>query len=278
MLWNESGLVRAFSGVGADLRLATLTAPSRRQPVTQPYTLDVETLSRSPFERYVLSIGDSDTVDAQVLHALPAQQHLLLLVKSHDRDGQLKKSRFLCGHDERHWFVAAVPDKNSPSRTVQQAMDALQPSEVQQALRRGHVRHKQRHRRNNPAYLRQGEWFFLPAPDFEADPRIVHRREPLRMFGKPHWVEELVRTGGDTVYVCRQQPSAVSVETHRRMLQDNPAARYWSWRQMKANPQVHARGRVWHPDHASVYLPFWHRVLPNEEAKALSRPQVVFLD
>jgi site-specific recombinase XerD len=39
----------------------------------------------------------------------------------------------LCGHDEREWFVAAVPGGAS---SVRQAMEALQPQEVQAALTR----------------------------------------------------------------------------------------------------------------------------------------------
>jgi hypothetical protein len=47
---------------------------------------------------------------------------------------------------------------------------------------------------------------------------------------------------------------------------------------MQANPTVYARGRVWHPDHATVLLRGWHRVLLNEEKKASWSQQVVFLD
>jgi len=43
-----------------------------------------------------------------VLDVQPADRHLLLLV----REGR-DKSKFLCGHDERHWFVAGIPEKAS---------------------------------------------------------------------------------------------------------------------------------------------------------------------
>ena len=36
-----------------------------------------------------------------------------------------EKNKFLCGHDERHWFVAAVPGRSVA--TVRSAMEALKP-------------------------------------------------------------------------------------------------------------------------------------------------------
>ena len=73
-------------------------------------------------------------------------------------DGQ--KHKFLCGHDERHWFVAAILEQAAAS-TVKTAMVALQPPAVRVALRQQQVKRKDHHRRRNDAFLRQGEWFFL---------------------------------------------------------------------------------------------------------------------
>jgi len=36
--------------------------------------------------------------------------------------------KFLCGHDERHWFVAAVPGRGVSN--VRTAMEALKPAAV----------------------------------------------------------------------------------------------------------------------------------------------------
>ena len=44
-----------------------------------------------------------DGVIPEVLDARPASRHLVLMV----RDGS-DKNKFLLGHDERHWFAAAV--------------------------------------------------------------------------------------------------------------------------------------------------------------------------
>ena len=45
------------------------------------------------------------SLDVNVLQADKRDRHLLLFVRPHDG----KAARFLCGHDEREWFVAAVP-------------------------------------------------------------------------------------------------------------------------------------------------------------------------
>jgi len=52
--------------------------------------------------------------DIVVLNVQPREKHLLLLSRQFGEQGQfLAKQKFLCGHDERHWFVAA----NSRKRT-----------------------------------------------------------------------------------------------------------------------------------------------------------------
>jgi hypothetical protein len=51
----------------------------------------------------------------------------LLLVR-----GAGEKRKFLCGQDERHWFVAAIPE-SAPVGTVRQAKEALKPPDVRAA-------------------------------------------------------------------------------------------------------------------------------------------------
>ena len=72
-------------------------------------------------------------------------RHLLLLV----RDGG-EKSKFLCGHDERHWFVAAVPEDARGVAGVATAKVALQPEDVRAAVDR--QRPKDQFRRRNAAF------------------------------------------------------------------------------------------------------------------------------
>ncbi len=84
--------------------------------------------------------------------------------------------------------------------------------------------------------LRQGEWFFVPPSEVEAkqlglalrgSPWIVRRRESLGGNGRPHVAEEVVRLEG----------------------------------------RVYARGRIRHPDHATLVLEAWRRVHRNAEVR-----------
>src|SRR5688500_5002138 len=93
-------------------------------------------------------------VEVEVVDVDPDDRHLLL------RAGD---SRFLCGHDERQWFVAAIPEK-AEARTVQDAKDALKPQEVWDAMNELGVDPDHRDRRRTAAFIRQGEWFFIPRP------------------------------------------------------------------------------------------------------------------
>ena len=49
--------------------------------------------------------GEPGEVDLEVIDIRLRDRHLLLLARSAG-----EKSKFLLGHDERHWFVAAVPE------------------------------------------------------------------------------------------------------------------------------------------------------------------------
>ncbi len=119
----------------------------------------------------------------------PRLRHLLLMAR---RDNG--KQKFLCGHDERHWFVCAVPG-NSVTNIVN-AMEALQPTEVRAAVNQKVKRTKNRLRRRNEAFVRQGEWFFVPAPELVVNPKLVLRNEPIsRRYGKPHMCQLLYRCG-----------------------------------------------------------------------------------
>jgi hypothetical protein len=47
---------------------------------------------------------------------------------------------------------------------------------------------------------------------------------------------------------------------------------------MRRNPGVYARGTVRHSDHATITLPFWHRVIMNTETQSRTMANVAFLD
>ena len=59
---------------------------------------------------------------------------------------------------------------------------------------------------------------------------------------------------------------------------DNPNAVRWNWRVMQRDAGVYARGTVRHSDHATITLPFWHRVIMNTETQSRTMANVAFLD
>jgi hypothetical protein len=259
-----------FARIGA--RLKVTARPARRSRTTDFISLDVQADRKGEYFEIVRPPESEAEVD--VLDVQPADRHLLLLV----REGK-EKSKFLCGHDERHWFVAGIPE-STPVGTVRQAKEALKPAEVRLAQALKGLRAEARARRKNAAYVRQGEWFFLPAPGFAPDERLVLRHEPLRRAdgGKPHWAEFCYRTGGETVYVCRRHPNGVTEAEHRRILARSPSAKSWGWTTMRRNPGVYVRGRIRHADHKTVVLHGWHRVLMNTEGQSKAMRNVAFLD
>jgi hypothetical protein len=267
---NTNLLDIKFGRIGA--RLKVTDRPTRRNRAASVISLDVQTDRKGEFFEIAQEKGTDVEVD--VLDVQPADYHLLLLV----RDGK-DKSKFLCGHDERHWFVAAIPE-SAPVGTVRQAKEALKPTEVlnAQADKRLHARAS--NRRKNTAFVRQGEWFFLPVPGFVVDEKLILPNEPLRRGngGKAHLAEFCHRTGGETVYVCRHRPNGVTLAQYESILARKPKAKGWGWRVMRRNPGVYVRGRIRHPDHATITLHGWHRVVMNTEGEAKAMRNVAFLD
>ena len=104
-----------FARMGARLKIAD-RMPGRNR-TTGVISLDVQTDRKGEFFEITKQPGVD--VEVAVLDVQPTDRHLLLLV----REGK-DKSKFLCGHDERHWFVAGIPEK-APVGTVRQAKEAL---------------------------------------------------------------------------------------------------------------------------------------------------------
>ncbi len=267
---DTHALLGKFARLGARLKVAD--RPSRRFRTSGVISLDVQSDRRGEF--FEIAKRPGAEVEVVILDVQPADRHLLLLV----REGK-DKSKFLCGHDERHWFVAGIPE-SAPVGTVRRAKEALKPAEVLIAQAGKRLRAGSRNRRKNAAFVRQGEWFFLPVPGFAVDERLILRWEPLRRGngGKPHWTEFLYRTGGETVYVCSRHPNGVTELQYKGILSGSPKAKGWGWRVMRRNPGVYVRGRVRHPDHATINLSGWHRVVMNTEAQSRAMRNVAFLD
>ena len=89
------------------------------------------------------------------------------------------------------------------------------------------LRRRRKNTGRSEVYVRQGEWFFVPCPEFDSDRHIVaHNGTLVRYQAKRHHVEMLCRPPDGETYV---------------------------------------RGKVWHPDHRTIYLDGWHKVRRNTE-------------
>ena len=179
------------------------------------YAVDIQHDGTGEFFELRLPTHLSDSLNVSVMQSELKRRHLLLVVRQSGNDAKL--DRFLCGLDEREWFVAAVPGGAS---SVRQAMDALQPQDVRAALARHQVSSRKRYARKNRAFHRQGEWFFIPALELNPDPKLILQRDAA----------------------------------------------------------VYARGQIRHPDHRTITLPHWHRVMMNTETQSRTMANVAFLD
>jgi hypothetical protein len=107
-------------------------------------------------------------------------------------------------------------------------MEALKPDVVLRAQKRLGVTHR-RYRRRTAAYVRQGEWFFLPRPMMHVGDLAVRHQSLRRVGGKPHRVQWLFQPQG--------------------------------------SDQIFVRGAVSHPDHETIWLQVWHRAVLNNEVE-----------
>jgi hypothetical protein len=253
-----SHLHTSFRKIGAFVQAVpqpVATRP-RRGPVAGPRRINVR-------DRTFELTLTPDTL-AVVSDCRPDERHLVLNLQNPGS----KPERFLCGFDERHWFVAAVK-----GTTVSAAKDSLMPRAVRTAAEQAHLRRADFQRRHTSAFIRQGEWFFVPA-GIDVDPLRISRREPLVRpgGGKPHIVDELVRGTGEMVWHhARHAPDGINDAQRAALPKLVRSDVGWSRRlRVLREGSVLARGAVRHPDHATIYLAGWHRVYINSEVRPVS--------
>ncbi len=262
-------LQKQFERMGARLKLVA-SHPRRRTGLS----IDIHRDKQGPF--FNITLGNELQRDVEVLDLQPGQRHLLLLVREQTEEREAKH-KFLCGHDERDWFAAAVPEVSGVS-SVRTAMEALKPAEVLAAQTQKNVKTGRRNRRRNEAFVRQGEWFFIPEPDINPPQWVILADEPLiRGRGKPHTAEYLYRTGGTFVYVNKKYKNGLSEANYRRLVQSGQA-KAGDFHLRRLDPIVYVKGRITHADHKTVLLDGWHRVVPNTESKAASMRHLAFID
>jgi hypothetical protein len=215
-------------------------------------------------------------VDVRVVDLRRPDRHLLLLAREGGWMGDQQQSKFLCGHDERAWFVAAIPETAKVSN-VQGAKDALKPQAVWESIQAHGVPMRHRDRRWTAAFVRQGEWFFIPRQDARIDQKQVPRNEPIRRgAGKPHMCQFMYRTGGEQVYVSNRYPNGLTMTEYQTLEPFEQQRERWTM--MMREARVFVKGAIRHSDHATIWLPDWHEVVMNTETQAKAMRHVAFLD
>jgi len=212
---NVNNLKKKFARMGARLEVFRPEARLLDQPIrnrttnkwaswrkAEPFSVNVRIDEFG--EHFTMSIANNSMVpegksstegpelrSIQILDVQPKDRHLIMNVVIGEGD-DMQEDNLLMGHDERHWFVA-----RADGHTVSQAKENLKPAIVRERENQLKVKRAARNKRRNAAFIRQGEWFFLPEPDFyPAKMAITSKNEPLRRgAGKPHMAEEACRSG-----------------------------------------------------------------------------------
>ncbi len=273
-----SDLNRFFSRMGARVKVVKNAPEPRGWSREEEPRIELDIRRDERGEYFEIRTARSDTQEIVVLNAQPKEKHLLPLSRQFGERGQgLAKQKFLCGHDERHWFAAAIPE-DEPVSTVADAKIALKPEEIRTREAMLGISRKESFRRRNAAFVRQGEWFFIPVAGLKVAPMLILRNEPLSRggWGKPHWAEECYRSGGEAVYVSSRYPSGLTIRQYNNLTEAERKLSHF--RLMQRDASVHVRGEIWHPDHATVTLAEWHRVFMNTENRSSAMRFLAFLD
>lgn len=258
---NSEHLVKHFKAMGARIKFRPMPVPRWVRPGANPQRLTLDIARDKVGEYFDVALGD-EPPRLDLLQVKAKERHLLLL----SSEGE----RYLCGHDERHWFVAAV---GKPVSTVRDAKSALMPDGVWNEVKRWSPRDFDN--RKNAAFVRQGEWFFVPADRHPPKNAVILKNEPLKRGGgsKPHVCDELYREGGFQVWIVKGQH--LTEGEYRNRIKSDPKFARLPVNKMAANPTVYVRGAVRHADHETIRLEGWHRVFINAEPTTSS---VTFLD
>jgi len=259
-----------FEKMGARLKVRQLDMD---RIITAPPQVNIQ--SDKDGEYFDIALG-SDSWEVVVIDVRPKQRHLLLMLKELGEGGE--KGKILCGHDETHWFAAPVANA---SRNVDSAIENLKPPDIREEQDRKGTKRKNRNKRRNDTFVRQGEWFFTHTPDLQVDEKMVHHNEPLSRGGgsSPHMMEFCYRRGGQAVMV-HPTHARLGIGVEKWHALDDKIRQAGGWNRMTSNAEVFAKGRISHRDHYTITLPGWHRVAMNEEQKAAQvvRQAVTFLD
>lgn len=158
----------------------------------------------------------------------------------HEQKTRGSVRHYLLGVDERQLFIAELPKAVT---SVAEAHRSLKSNTVTFAEGRA-----------GGKTLRQGEWFFVEATEEEKESisRAI-KNNKLSVVSKGNIGRLTGARPGGKAHIAQE---AVVVGGGPRLAHDFS---------VRARPEVFVRGNISHPDHATVHLHQWRRVLKNAE-------------
>lgn len=210
----------------------------RGVPDTLPGFIDVNPVRWLPKREQRFRIFVNPAAEMLILDKAPQTRHLLAMLRYvPENPKETIKQHFILGHDERQLFVVGV----DPVSTLADAFTSLKPRSIRRMEQRG------------AKVIRQGDWFFTRVAGstafYEQNGIAYHgqqiggpaaNRRGLRV-GTPHVADEQLVCIGD---VFRWQDG-----------QQRKIGREIKW--------ILVRGKIRHPEHATVELLNWHFAVQN---------------
>jgi hypothetical protein len=244
---TEKNIQKKFEEIGAKVLI------EENNTTDTDFRMDI--VDRKAEEVFSISMKKHD-IELQVLQTRKDIRHLLLMAKNKKLNTHEK---FLCGLDERHFFLVGVDDN---VRNVDQAMSSLKPGFVNFRQKITKVKTKNINKRHNKAFIRQGEWFFIPYNKLYTSNLIVIKNHSLN----GHICDEVYEDVVENYFHHKHAPAGMLEWAYKKFLKKHPRIHpRKGWTTSSSIFNLYARGHIRHKDHQTIYLNGWHIVLKNRQ-------------
>lgn len=265
-------IVEKFEKIGSRVKIFDVT----KSPNSLPFSITIQRDLKGEY----FDIRIRELVELIVTDVQKKDRHLLLMVRDFDNknlSGKPAVTYFLCGHDERNWFVCGIPTSVTSVTQAKQVLKppALRDFEAKHGLKASRAHKRHRLLKSGLKVHRQGEFMFIPVKGFTIpeDALVsIHKNTPLRRGGLHiHTAEFEYHTGGTTVWVSDQYPESLAVgftDSQRKAAMKKASAKRAFWTQQVREPTTYVKGKITHPEHATLNLGnVWHKVEISTEHK-----------
>lgn len=260
---NKAELEKSFSKIGAKLEVIS----SRWNQGKTGFQFYRKNNTKDTF--VLILKEDNQLVDVKVIDINVRIKHLVIMFNSYSKTLKQKiKVKYLCGLNEKQYFAAPILSGNfGPG--VEGAMHSLRPKNITKNLNM--KRENRTNSRMTGEYIRQGEFFFVPYPEFSPLDGIYHKNHSLvSPKSNKHICEELVRVGQKTMYDAGTSKMLTAEEFAALPPEQKKYPNYK--REVRIPGRIFVRGYVRHEEHRTIYLQDWHEVFRNTSNEAFHYP------